>query len=206
MQLLHIHAYTGQYGKVEGYIEPLPEGSAVRYEYLNELVGSAIPPELYPACEKGFREAANAGSLIGAPVEGIRVVLNDGGSHPVDSNEMAFRLAAIGGFRQAYAAARPAILEPLMKVEVTVPVEFQGSVMGDLNRRKGMILDSRQEAEDAVIEALMPLAGMFGYSTVLRSNTQGKGEFTMEYSHHAPVTKDVQDELTAHWAKAKAAS
>lgn len=123
-------------------------------------------------------------------------MLNDGAAHAVDSNEMAFRLAAIGGFRQAYQNARPTILEPVMKVEVTVPVEFQGTVMGDLNRRKGMILDSRQEAEDAVIEALVPLNSMFGYSTVLRSNTQGKGEFSMEYAHHAAVTKDQQDELS----------
>jgi elongation factor G len=130
-------------------------------------------------------------------LQGVRVVLNDGAAHAVDSNEMAFRLAAIGGFRQAYANARPAILEPVMKVEVTVPVEFQGNVMGDLNRRKGMILDSRQEAEDAVLEAMVPLNSMFGYSTVLRSNTQGKGEFAMEYSHHAPVTKDQQEQLTS---------
>jgi elongation factor G len=138
-------------------------------------------------------------------VQGVRVVLNDGAAHAVDSNEMAFRLAAIGGFRQAYQAARPAILEPVMKVEVTVPVEFQGNAMGDLNRRKGMILDSSQEAEDAIIQAMVPLNNMFGYSTVLRSNTQGKGEFSMEYSHHAPVTQDVQAELTAHFAKSKAA-
>lgn len=129
-------------------------------------------------------------------LQGIRVVLNDGAAHAVDSNEMAFRLAAIGGFRQAYQAARPTILEPVMKVEVTIPVEFQGTVMGDLNRRKGMILDSRQEAEDAIIEALVPLNSMFGYSTVLRSNTQGKGEFSMEYANHSPVTKDQQDELS----------
>ncbi|WIA10608.1 hypothetical protein OEZ85_010791 [Tetradesmus obliquus] len=188
---------SGQFGKVGGFIEPLPEDSTTRYEYANEIVGNVIPPEFYPACEKGFREAANAGSLIGAPVEGVRVVLNDGAAHAVDSNEMAFRLAAIGGFRQAYASARPTILEPVMKVEVTVPVEFQGIVMGDLNRRKGMILDSRQEAEDAVIEAMVPLNSMFGYSTVLRSNTQGKGEFAMEYSHHAPVTKEQQEQLTS---------
>ncbi|KAF8068404.1 elongation factor G [Scenedesmus sp. PABB004] len=205
---------SGQYGKVGGYIEPLPEdegtggggGGGPRFEYSNEIVGNVIPPEFYPAIEKGFREAANAGSLIGAPVEGIRVVLNDGGAHAVDSNEMAFRLAAIGGFRQAYASARPTILEPVMKVEVTVPVEFQGGVMGDLNRRKGMILDSRQEAEDAVIEALVPLNAMFGYSTVLRSNTQGKGEFTMEYASHQPVTKEQQEELANSSAAARAAA
>jgi len=136
-------------------------------------------------------------------LQGIRIVLNDGAAHAVDSNEMAFRLAAIGGFRQAYAQANPAVLEPLMKVEVTVPVEFQGAVMGDLNRRKGMILDSSQEADDAVIQAQVPLNSMFGYSTVLRSNTQGKGEFSMEYSHHAPVTKDEQEALCKAKLQAK---
>jgi elongation factor G len=133
----------------------------------------------------------------------VRVVVNDGASHPVDSNEMAFRLASIGAFRQAYADAGAAILEPIMKVEVTVPVEYQGTVMGDLNRRKGMIQDSSQEAEDAVLLAQVPLSQMFGYSTVLRSNTQGKGEFSMEYSHHAPITRDVQEQLTAHYAKSR---
>ena len=133
------------------------------------------------------------------------MTVTDGASHSVDSSELAFRLAAVGGFRQAYANANPAVLEPIMRVEVTVPVEFQGTVMGDLNRRKGMILDSSQQAEDAVLQALVPLAGMFGYSTALRSNTQGKGEFTMEYAHHAPVTKDLQEELATSHQKARAA-
>lgn len=178
-------------------------GGQVIFE--NALVGNAIPPEFHAACEKGFREAANAGALIGAPVQRVRVVLSDGAAHAVDSNEMAFRLAAIGGFRQAYAAAGPAILEPLMRVEVTVPSEFQGAAMGDLNRRKGLILDSSAQGEDAIIEALVPLAQMFGYSTALRSATQGKGEFSMEYAHHAPVPRDVQNELTAHYQKGKGA-
>eukprot|EP00877_Chromochloris_zofingiensis_P012293 jgi/Chrzof1/7317/Cz02g19060.t1 len=194
---------SGQFGRVIGYIEPLPEGNDSKYEFENALIGNAIPPEFHTAIERGFKEAANSGALIGAPVEGIRVVLTDGASHAVDSNEIAFRLAAIGAFRQAYADASPAILEPVMKVEVTVPVEFQGTVAGDLNRRKGMILDSSQAAEDAVIQALVPLNNMFGYSTVLRSNTQGKGEFSMEYSHHAPVSRDTQDELTTHYQKTK---
>jgi elongation factor G len=174
-------------------------GGQVVFE--NALVGNAIPPEFHAACEKGFREAANAGALIGAPVQRARVVLTDGAAHAVDSNEMAFRLAAIGGFRQGYAAAAPTILEPLMRVEVTVPSEFQGAAMGDLNRRKGLILDSGTSGDDAVIEALVPLAQMFGYSTALRSATQGKGEFSMEYAHHAPVPRDVQNELTAHYQK-----
>ena len=194
---------AGQFGRVIGYIEPLPEGATERYEFENACVGNNIPPEFFPACVKGFREAANSGALIGAPVDGVRVVLTDGSSHPVDSNEMAFKLASIQGFRQAYAAAGATILEPIMNVEVTVPVEFQGTAMGDLNRRKGVILDSAQNVEDAVIQAQVPLNNMFGYSTVLRSNTQGKGEFAMEYAHHAPVTRELQDTLTAHYEKAR---
>jgi elongation factor G len=182
---------------------PVAPATGGQVEFENALVGNAIPPEFHAACEKGFREAANAGALIGAPVQRARVVLTDGAAHAVDSNEMAFRLAAIGGFRQAYAAAGPAILEPLMRVEVTVPSEFQGAAMGDLNRRKGLILDSSASGDDAVIEALVPLAQMFGYSTALRSATQGKGEFSMEYAHHAPVPRDVQNELTAHYQKGR---
>lgn len=194
---------SGQYGKVVGYIEPLPEDHPVKFEFENQIVGNAIPPEFYPAVEKGFKEAANSGALIGAPVEGVRVVLTDGSSHAVDSNEIAFRLAAVNGFRQAYHSASPMILEPVMKVEVTVPAEFQGTVMGDLNRRKGIIMDSSQTGEDAVILANVPLNNMFGYSTVLRSNTQGKGEFSMEYASHAAVTREAQLELTAHYQKAR---
>jgi elongation factor G len=133
---------SGQFGRVAGYIEPLGDDgesgkgaeSAGRFVFENALVGNNVPPEFHAAIEKGFREAANAGSLIGAPVEGVRVVLTDGAAHAVDSNELAFRLAAIGAFRSAYGAARPSVLEPMMRVEVTVPGEFQGTAMGDLNR------------------------------------------------------------------------
>ena len=138
---------SGQFGRVAGYIEPLgddDEGgqggnkgnteTTGRFVFENALVGNNVPPEFHAAIEKGFREAANAGSLIGAPVEGVRVVLTDGAAHAVDSNELAFRLAAIGAFRSAYGSARPSVLEPMMKVEVTVPGEFQGTAMGDLNR------------------------------------------------------------------------
>lgn len=192
---------SGQYGKVVGWIEPLPEDSPVPFVFENKLVGNAIPPEFHSAIEKGFAEAANSGALIGAPVHGVRCVLTDGASHAVDSSEMAFRIAAVQAFRQAYSSADPIIMEPIMKVEVTVPSEYQGSVMGDINRCKGIIVDSGAAGDDTVVTATVPLDAMFGYSTVLRSATQGKGEFTMEYSHHAPVTRDVQAALVGEAKK-----
>ncbi|GIL82330.1 hypothetical protein Vretimale_11788 [Volvox reticuliferus] len=196
---------AGQFGKVVGWIEPLPEDSPVTFVFENKLVGTAVPPEFHSAIEKGFVEAANSGSLIGAPVYGVRVVLTDGASHAVDSSETAFRIAAVQAFRQAYANASPIILEPVMKVDVTVPSEYQGATMGDINRRKGLILDSGAVGDDTVVTAHVPLNNMFGYSTALRSATQGKGEFTMEYSHHAPVPREAQAALVGEIKRAAAA-
>ncbi|GMH41107.1 hypothetical protein BSKO_09017 [Bryopsis sp. KO-2023] len=197
---------SGQYGRVMGYVEPLPDGYPTKTEFVNRLVGNAIPPGFLPGCEKGFKEAVNAGSLIGHPVEGVRFVLVDGASHPVDSSEMAFKLACIYAFRQGYQLAGPTILEPFMDVEVTAPAEFQGTIIGDLNRRKGVVQDSHQERDDVIIRAQVPLNEMFGYSTTLRSQTQGKGEFTMEYAHHAPVTQDLQAQLSSQFGKNRKAS
>ncbi|KAL0379720.1 UNVERIFIED_CONTAM: Elongation factor G-2, mitochondrial [Sesamum angustifolium] len=185
----------GQYGRVIGYVEPLPPGSGTKFEFDNMLVGQAIPPNFVPAIEKGFKEAVNSGSLIGHPVENVRIVLTDGASHAVDSSELAFKLAAIYAFRQCYTAAKPVILEPVMLVELKFPTEFQGSVTGDINKRKGMIVGNDQEGDDCVITAHVPLNNMFGYSTALRSMTQGKGEFTMEYLEHSQVSQDVQTQL-----------
>ncbi|KAD3069240.1 hypothetical protein R6Q59_016716 [Mikania micrantha] len=193
----------GQYGRVCGYMEPIPAGSETKFEFENMMIGQAVPSNFIPHIEKGFREAANSGSLIGFPVENIRVVLTDGASHAVDSSELAFRLASIYAFRQCYAKCKPVILEPVMSVELKVPTEFQGTVAGDLNRRKGIIVGNDQEGDDSVINALVPLNNMFGYSTSLRSMTQGKGEFTMEYKEHSPVSADVQTQLiNAHKPKA----
>ncbi|KAF3440057.1 hypothetical protein FNV43_RR18335 [Rhamnella rubrinervis] len=185
----------GQYGRVCGYVEPLPPGSPIKFEFENMIVGQAIPSNFIPAIEKGFKEAANSGSLIGHPVENIRIVLTDGASHAVDSSELAFKLAAIYAFRQCYTAARPVILEPVMTVELKVPTEFQGTVAGDINKRKGVIVGNDQDGDDSVITAHVPLNNMFGYSTSLRSMTQGKGEFTMEYKDHLAVSHDVQKQL-----------
>ncbi|XP_024360562.2 elongation factor G-1, mitochondrial isoform X2 [Physcomitrium patens] len=189
----------GQYGRVVGYIEPLPEGSEKKFEFENMMVGQAVPSQFIAAIEKGFIEASNSGALIGHPVENLRVVLTDGASHAVDSSELAFKLAALYAFRQCYAAARPVILEPVMLVELRAPVEFQGSIIGDINRRKGIIVGSDQEGDDAVVLAHVPLNNMFGYSTGLRSMTQGKGEFTMEYYQHAAVPQDAQAVLVKEY-------
>ncbi|KAJ7950864.1 Elongation factor G, mitochondrial [Quillaja saponaria] len=195
----------GQYGRVIGYIEPLPEGSPTKFEFENMIVGQAIPSNFVPAIEKGFKEAANSGSLIGHPVEHLRIVITDGAAHAVDSSELAFKLASIYAFRQCYAAAKPVILEPVMLVELKVPTEFQGAVAGDINKRKGVIVGNDQEGDDSVITAHVPLNNMFGYSTALRSMTQGKGEFTMEYKEHSPVSHDVQTQLVNTYKSSKAA-
>ncbi|KAE8662508.1 Elongation factor G-2 [Hibiscus syriacus] len=187
------------------YVEPLPPGSPIKFEFENMIVGQAIPSNFIPAIEKGFREAANSGSLIGHPVENIRIVLTDGASHAVDSSELAFKLASIYAFRQCYNAAMPVILEPIMLIELKVPTEFQGTVAGDINKRKGVIVGNDQDGDDSIITANVPLNNMFGYSTSLRSMTQGKGEFTMEYKEHLPVSQDVQMQLVNNYKANKAA-
>ena len=207
---------SGQYGRVVGYVEPLTEeemkamassGDAVEnVVFENGIVGNAIAPGYVLACDKGFKEAAQTGGLIGHPVEGMRVVLTDGASHAVDSSEMAFKLAALSAFRQVYEKAQPRILEPVMQVEITVPSEFQGTVIGNVNRRKGTIQDSVADGDDVVVTCVVPLKNMFGYSTELRSMTQGKGEFTMEYAQHQPVSQDVQAELCAEYGKTRKAA
>lgn len=202
---------AGQFGRVAGYIEPVRsfEGdlesvdgkSIFENEFVNRVVGGAVPTEFIPACEKGFNEAASKGSLIGHPVVGVRFVLEDGSSHVVDSNEFSFRTASINGFKKAYESARPIILEPIMKVTITCPLEFQGAVMGNLNKRRAFILDSESQEDSMVMTAEVPLNSMFGYSTELRSLTQGKGEFSMEYKTHRPVLPNIQAELVELYRK-----
>ena len=197
----------GQFGRVTGYIEPMGDGEAAEggtfgaFEFVNELFGNNIPPNFVPHIEKGFREASNTGALIGHPVDGLRVVLQDGAAHAVDSSEIAFKIAALNAFRDAYGRAEPTILEPLMRVEITAPVEFQGPVVASVNRRKGLVINSEQEGDDVVLEAEVPLNNMFGYSTDLRSMTQGKGEFAMQYARHTQVSRELQAELTRGYAK-----
>jgi elongation factor G len=185
---------SGQFAKVAGFIEPLPEDAVETYEFVDEIVGGTIPREFIPACDKGFREAIKKGSLIGFPVVGVRATINDGAAHAVDSSEMAFKTAALQGFREAYAAAKPIVLEPIMKVEIEAPTEFQGAVVGQVNQRRGVILET-VSSDVVTVTAHVPLNAMFGYSTDLRSATQGKGNFTMEFAKYAPVPKQEQDEM-----------
>jgi len=186
---------SGQFGRVCGFIEPLPDGSVETYEFVDDITGGAIPREFIPACDKGFREAVKKGTLIGAPIVGVRVTINDGLSHAVDSSELAFKTAALMGFREAYERAKPTILEPIMKVEVEAPQEFQGSVVGQVNQRRGVIQDTTSGDGSVTIVAEVPLNTMFGYSTDLRSATQGKGNFTMEFSRYDIVPRGEQEEM-----------
>jgi len=183
---------AGQYGRVAGYLEPSDEGT---YEFINQVKGGAIPTEFIPAIDKGFQSCLKKGLLIGFPVTRVKVTVNDGNSHPVDSSERAFVQAAVGAFKQAYFKAGPVIMEPVMKVSVESPSEFQGNVMASLNKRRGLIMSSAEDGVFTTVEAEVPLAEMFGYATPLRSLTQGKAEFTMEFSRYAKVPESIEEEL-----------
>jgi elongation factor G len=191
---------SGQFGRVAGYMEPLEEGE---YEFVDEIVGGSIPREYIPSCDKGFQASMAKGILTGAPITGIRCVINDGNSHSVDSSDMAFQQAAKGAFKQGYQKASPVIMEPIMKVAVEGPSEFQGAVMGSLNQRRGVIVGTFEEGNYTVVEAEMPLSEMFGYSTTLRSLTQGKAEFTMEFSSYKQVPKSVAEELIKEYEESR---
>jgi elongation factor G len=183
---------SGQYGRVAGYMEPFDGGD---YEFVDNIKGGAIPNEFIPSCDKGFKEAMKRGSLIGFPIVNLRCVINDGQSHPVDSSDIAFQMAAIGAFREAYNKARPCILEPIMKVAVEGPTEFQGNIFASINQRRGIISASTEDGTFSRVEAEVPLSEMFGYSTVLRSLTQGKAEFTMEFEKYGKVPSGISETL-----------
>ncbi len=183
---------SGQYAKVVGYFEPLDKGE---YEFVNEIRSGRIPTDFIPACDKGFRLSLEKGSLIGFPIVGVRAVLTDGNSHAVDSSDMAFQTAARAAFRETYRAAKPRILEPMMRVSVEGPTEFQGAIYKSLMQRRGNVLGSTEDAGFARVDAEVPLAEMFGYSTDLRSATEGKAEFTMEFAKYAPAPSEVTEEL-----------
>lgn len=196
---------AGQFARVAGYIEPLPADAVETYEFVDEIVGGSIPREFIPACDKGFKEQVKVGSLIGHPVVGVRIVINDGAYHDVDSSEMAFKICSMAAFRECYPQTKPVVLEPIMKLQVQAPEEFQGGVMGMINQRRGVIVGSATNEGYVVIDAEVPLSEMFGYSTVLRSGTQGKGEFTMEFLKYAPVPRNVQEEMVKAYIAKRAA-
>jgi len=186
---------SGQYAHVVGKLVPLPEDADTNFVFENNTVGGSVPKEYILGVEKGFKESIDKGSLAGYQVIRTKMELLDGGFHPIDSSEMAFKVAARAAFKEAFLASKPQILEPIMKVEVETPTEFQGPVQGDLSSRRGVLMGSDMRDDYAVIMAEVPLSEMFGYSTDLRSKTQGKAGFTMEFSCYKPVPMSIQEQL-----------
>ncbi|HET9424498.1 MAG TPA: elongation factor G, partial [Gemmatimonadaceae bacterium] len=180
----------GMYGHVWLEVDPTEPGTGVLFE--NKIVGGVVPREYVPAIESGIREALDSGVLASYPVTDIRVALVDGSYHEVDSNEAAFKMAGSMGVKEACRRAAPQILQPIMKVEIVTPEEFLGDVMGDITRRRGHLQGTELRGNAQVVRAEVPLAEMFGYATDLRSMTQGRATYTMEFSHYQPVTKDVE--------------
>ncbi len=185
---------AGQYGRVAGYVEPLVSEEQ-DFEFVNEIRGGAIPSEFIPSVEKGFRACLEKGRLIGFPVRGLRVVINDGNSHSVDSSDNAFQAAGRGAFREVYPRAKPIILEPMMKLAVEGPTEFQGAYIKSVLQRRGTVIGTTEEEGFCRLDAEVPLAEMFGYATDLRSASQGKAEFTMEFARYVPAPAEVTKQL-----------
>jgi len=183
---------SGQFGRVAGFIEPTSEQD---YEFVDQIKGGAIPSEFIPSCDKGFKAAVKKGTLIGFPIVGVRITINDGQTHPVDSSDMAFQAAAIGAFREAYKKANPIVLEPIMKVSIEGPQEFQGNIFGLINQRRGIILASTEDDQFTRVDAEVPLSEMFGFSTILRSSTQGKAEYSMEFAKYGKAPQSVTEAL-----------
>jgi elongation factor G len=185
----------GQFARV--VMEVTPQGPGKGYEFEEKIVGGAIPREYIPAVDKGIQGALQSGSLAGYPVVDVKVTLVDGAYHEVDSSEMAFATAGSMAFKEALRKGAPQILEPVMKVEVTTPEEFMGDVMGDLNSRRGQIAGMEPRGNAQVISAMVPLANMFGYVGQLRSMSQGRASYSMEFDHYAPLPQALADELAA---------
>ena len=183
----------GQYGHVFLRIEPVEAGSG--FTFVNDIKGGIVPKEYIPAVEKGCQEALQNGILAGYPVEDVKITLFDGSYHEVDSSEMAFKLAASMGFKEGAKKANPAILEPMMKVEVETPEEYMGDVIGDLNKRRGQVNSMDERSGNKIVTAFCPLSQMFGYSTDLRSQTQGRATYSMEFDHYEEVPRNVADEI-----------
>ena len=191
---------AGQFGRVAGFMEPSEDGA---YEFVNMIKGGVIPTDFIPAVDKGLQSCLPKGLLMEYPVLGMKVTINDGQFHAVDSSERAFMAAAVGAFREAYRKAKPIILEPIMNVSIECPSEYQGGAMSSINQRRGLIMSSTEDGVFTTIDAEVPLAEMFGYATTLRSLTQGKAEFTMEFSRYAKVPESVAEQLKADYAAKK---
>jgi elongation factor G len=189
---------SGQYARVAGHISPNHESD---FEFVDEIKGGVIPSEYVPACERGFSMAMEKGTLTGFPIVGVKVLLNDGNYHAVDSSDMAFQIACLSAFREIYPRCKPIILEPIMRVGVEGPSEFQGAILTTLNQRRGIVHSASEDNKFTAVDAEVPLSEMFGYSTILRSATQGKAEFTMEFSRYAKVPDALAEEIKKEFAE-----
>jgi elongation factor G len=195
----------GQYGHVVIELSPITDadradpkiGPSIKDDFLfiNDITGGVIPKEFIPSVEKGLRETITSGPLAGFPVVNVKVKLVFGSYHDVDSSEMAFKLASSMAFKQGFAKAQPVLLEPIMKVEVVTPEDYVGDIMGDLSRRRGMLTGQDDTPSGKTINAMVPLGEMFGYATTIRSLSQGRAMFTMEFDHYDPAPKNVADEV-----------
>jgi elongation factor G len=197
---------SGQYAHIIGHLEPLPEESTDNFIFEDAVVGGRVPREYIPSVEKGFRAVLNKGPIAGFPIVGVKATLEDGSYHDVDSSDMAFQTCARAGFREAFLATKPVLLEPIMKMEVEVPADFQGPVTGELNKRRGLIISTETVGNTSTIIAEVPLAETFGYSTDLRSMTQGQGVFTMEFAKYRSTPGNIQKEIVEERKKAELAA
>jgi elongation factor G len=184
---------SGQYGKIDYIVEPGEQGSG--FEFESKVTGGNVPREFWPAIEKGFKNSMEKGVLAGFPLLDVKVTLMDGAFHPVDSSAVAFEIAAKGGYRQTIPKASPLLMEPIMKVDVFTPEDHVGDVIGDLNRRRGMIKSQEPGVTSVRVKADVPLSEMFGYIGDLRTMTSGRGQFSMEFSHYAGCPKNVANEV-----------
>jgi elongation factor G len=194
---------SGQYAHIVGQMEPVPFNMDEPFEFEEKVVGGRIPKQYIPSVEKGFRRCLDKGPVAEFPVIGLKVRLEDGSYHDVDSSDKAFQTCAEGCFRQTFPKTKPILLEPIMKLEIECPESYQGTIAGDITSRRGIILSTELRDTVVVVEAQVPLAEMFGYATDLRSQTRGEGSFSMELHTHRRVPKNIQEELVAELKKQK---
>ncbi len=188
---------SGQYAHIVGRIEPLENEMESDLEFEDNVVGGRIPKQYIPSIERGFRDCLAKGPVAEFPVVGVKITLNDGSYHEVDSSDKAFQICAQGCFRETFPKTRPVLLEPIMKVEIECPENFQGAIVGDLTSRRGIIMSTEMRENLTQIIAEVPLSETFGYATDLRSMTQGQGTFTMELSRYRRVPSSLQDAIIA---------